>query len=812
MAISILNARVLTKLISGSPTVPTAPDHNDPGWLLTDIYRNELVINEVDKLFTRDLSDNIKQLNRNLLDGDDTDGADGEIPFAASSAIAFRKLIPTDTGATPVANTDKRHYLTWIPDNGDTHAQYIWRRPSRLDISDLVATQILFGAEDGSGGVEQSDQFAYIASANMLTHSFVSGADPMQIGTGSTGEQYNLLPQAITFIGLTTSSQLTNERLSLARATGTNVNIYPATGIGAPVSYDLYLPQAQGGINTVLLNDGSGNLSWASIASASTNIKYGAATQASAGVYTSTITGVSAYTTGDVYVIKFDTVNNGASTLNINSIGAVNIYKNTSTPISSGDIKANQTVELVYDGTNFQAIGLIPSQLLAYVHNAEGAVINKGQVVYAYQATGNKMSVKLARADSDATSAKTIGLVYDSSIGIGGEGYIIIQGVIEGLNTAAYSAGDTLYLSGTTYGAMTNTKPYAPTHLVYVGIVEKANAGAGQIYVRCQNGYELDEIHNVDAFNPNNNDGIFYNTGTSLWEHKSIATVLGYTPASNAITISTSTPLSGGGDLSANRTISIADAVANGSTKGAATFTASDFNSSSGLISIDYANGQKASASQAGFLSSTDWTIFNNKLSGNQTITLSGDVSGSGATSISTTIGAGAVTLSKMANLTANTIIGNNTGVAATPLALTGTQVTAMLDTFSTSATTKGLVTGSNGLGNTYFLRADGTWAVPAGGGGGGNPFSMNVVSVNTNAGSTADTHYFYLVSGTTTITLPTAVGNTSIYTIKRTGVNNVQVATTSSQTIDGGAAPITLTVQYQSLNFVSDGSNWAIF
>lgn len=553
-------------------------------------------------------------------------------------------------------------------------------------------------------------------------------------------------------------------------------------------------------------------LSAGTLSSASTNIKYGAATQASAGVYTSTITGVSAYTTGDVYVIKFDTVNDGASTLNINSIGAVNIYKNTSTPISSGDIKANQTVELVYDGTNFQAIGLIPSQLLAYVHNSEGAVINKGQVVYAYQATGNKMSVKLARADSDATSAKTIGLVYDSSIGIGGEGYIIIQGVIEGLNTAAYSAGDTLYLSGTTYGAMTNTKPYAPTHLVYVGIVEKANAGAGQIYVRCQNGYELDEIHNVDAFNPNNNDGIFYNTGTSLWEHKSIATVLGYTPASNAITISTSTPLSGGGDLSANRTISIADAVADGSTKGAATFTASDFNSSSGLISIDYANGQKASGAQDGFLSSTDWTTFNNKLSGNQTITLSGDVSGSGATSISTTIGAGAVTLSKMANLTANTIIGNNTGVAATPLALTGTQVTAMLDTFSTSATTKGLVTGSNGVGNTYFLRADGTWAVPAGGGGGGNPFSMNVVSVNTNAGSTADTHYFYLVSGTTTITLPTAVGNTSIYTIKRTGVNNVQVATTSSQTIDGGATPITLTVQYQSLNFVSDGSNWAIF
>lgn len=45
----------------------------------------------------------------------------------------------------------------------------------------------------------------------------------------------------------------------------------------------------------------------------------------------------------------------------------------------------------------------------------------------------------------------------------------------------------------------------------------------------------------------------------------------------------------------------------------------------------------------------------------------------------------------------------------------TATQVTALLDLFSTSATTKGLVPGSNGVGTTYFLRADGTWAIPAG-------------------------------------------------------------------------------------------------
>lgn len=267
---------------------------------------------------------------------------------------------------------------------------------------------------------------------------------------------------------------------------------------------------------------------------------YGLATQSPAGVYTTTITGATTpLTAGDVFVIKFDTVNDGASTLNINGSGAVNIYKNTNTPIASGDIKANQTVEVVYDGTNFQAIGLISDQLLAYVHNAEGAVISKGQVVYAYQASGNKMSVKLARADTDATSAKTIGLVYDASIGIGGDGYIIIQGVIEGVNTAAFSAGNTLYLSGSTYGGVTATKPYAPIHLVYVGIVERANAGNGQIYVRCQNGYELDEIHDVDLITtpPVNNDVLVYSTPSNLWVNKSIPTILGYTPIGGTGTI-----------------------------------------------------------------------------------------------------------------------------------------------------------------------------------------------------------------------------------------------------------------------------------
>lgn len=81
----------------------------------------------------------------------------------------------------------------------------------------------------------------------------------------------------------------------------------------------------------------------------------------------------------------------------------------------------------------------------------------------------------------------------------------------------------------------------------------------------------------------------------------------------NTRTINTTSPLTGGGDLSSDRTFAINNALADGVTKGAASFTAADFDDLSGNISIDYTNGQASSGSTKGFLTSADWTTFNNK-------------------------------------------------------------------------------------------------------------------------------------------------------------------------------------------------------
>jgi trimeric autotransporter adhesin len=78
--------------------------------------------------------------------------------------------------------------------------------------------------------------------------------------------------------------------------------------------------------------------------------------------------------------------------------------------------------------------------------------------------------------------------------------------------------------------------------------------------------------------------------------------------------IATTSPITGGA-ITSTGTIGINNSAADGSTKGAASFTAADFNDNgSGLIEIDYTNGQAASGSTKGFLTSANWTTFNNKM------------------------------------------------------------------------------------------------------------------------------------------------------------------------------------------------------
>ena len=117
-----------------------------------------------------------------------------------------------------------------------------------------------------------------------------------------------------------------------------------------------------------------------------------------------------------------------------------------------------------------------------------------------------------------------------------------------------------------------------------------------------------------------------------------------------------------------------------------------------------------------------------------------------------------------------------------------------------------GAETNPANAGVNYYIRYSPSTGVGSGGASGITRI-VSSISAPATAGATASTDYIYFVSGTTTITLPTAVGNTNRYSIKNTGVNTVTVATTSSQTIDGSTTA-SLPVANTSLDLISDNAN----
>lgn len=155
--------------------------------------------------------------------------------------------------------------------------------------------------------------------------------------------------------------------------------------------------------------------------------------------------------------------------------------------------------------------------VIAQVRNTTGATLTKGTVVYVSGATGQISTVTKALASGDATSAQTLGVI-SANIANNTNGYVTIIGLVSDIDTSAYTDGAQLYLSPTVAGALTNVKPYAPDHLVYVAIVEYAHPTHGKLFIRVQNGYELEELHNVAAQSPSDGQTIVYNSTTDLWE------------------------------------------------------------------------------------------------------------------------------------------------------------------------------------------------------------------------------------------------------------------------------------------------------
>jgi len=161
--------------------------------------------------------------------------------------------------------------------------------------------------------------------------------------------------------------------------------------------------------------------------------------------------------------------------------------------------------------------------LVTTVFNETGSTLPKMTAVYINGGHGDMPTIQKAIATGDTTSAGTYGLTY-SAIDNMQIGQVVVFGSLSGVNTdpahggiAGATEGSVLYLSPTVSGGITTTKPYAPNHIVAIGTVVRVHQNEGVIEVRVQNGFELEELHNVAVTGVTNGQFLQYNSSSGLW-------------------------------------------------------------------------------------------------------------------------------------------------------------------------------------------------------------------------------------------------------------------------------------------------------
>lgn len=284
------------------------------------------------------------------------------------------------------------------------------------------------------------------------------------------------------------------------------------------------------------------------------------------------------------------------------------------------------------------------------------------QAVRITGAQGQRIKVDLAQATTDVLSSETIGLVTET-IANNAEGFVTTSGLIRGINTTGslqsetWLDGDILYLSPTVAGRITKVKPTAPNHLIIIGYVIYAHITQGTIFVKVDNGYELDELHNVKITTAANNNVLVYTSATDIWENKSIATVLGYTPAndSSVVHLTGSETIAGVKTFSSNILIpSVGSELILGVSSGG---TVSGFSTSTyaSPFELTYLKG----------VTSSIQTQFSGKqatlISGNNIKSINGN----------TILGSGDLTITSSPSQSAFTVLANNTASSSVPTEFT---------------------------------------------------------------------------------------------------------------------------------------------
>jgi hypothetical protein len=230
-----------------------------------------------------------------------------------------------------------------------------------------------------------------------------------------------------------------------------------------------------------------------------------------------TVTGDTIFTSG----LTVNTVDFNTTATTINSIGRLR-WNDTDGTLDLGLKGGNVTLQIGQEQI-VRVVNKTSSNLLESQYR-----VVRIRSVSEGGSQGQRLAVVLAQANNDDNSVDTIGVVTEN-IDNNQEGFITTNGLVRDINTSGslqgetWLDGDLLYLSPNTPGFLTKVKPIAPQHTVVMGYVVYAHNINGKIFVKIDNGYELDELHNVKITSVSNNDRLVYNSTLSIWENKPVA-------------------------------------------------------------------------------------------------------------------------------------------------------------------------------------------------------------------------------------------------------------------------------------------------
>lgn len=188
----------------------------------------------------------------------------------------------------------------------------------------------------------------------------------------------------------------------------------------------------------------------------------------------------------------------------------------TTVPLSTGELRwnvADGTLDLeLLNGVTLQ-VGQEQNKL--FRNNTANDIAN-GKAVYITGSTGIFATMALAQANSEVGSSVVIGMTTQDIVK-NTEGYVTTFGLVRDINTSALTEGAAVWLSPSVAGDVTSTKPVAPDHGVLIGYCIRSHPTLGTIFVKVQNGYELDELHSVKITNPTDGQVLKYQASTGLW-------------------------------------------------------------------------------------------------------------------------------------------------------------------------------------------------------------------------------------------------------------------------------------------------------